>query len=52
MEATLEKTRTFTAQAASQGAKLVVFPEAFLSTYPRGMNFGAVIGSRTPEGGV
>lgn len=50
LEATLEKVRTLTAQAASQGAKLVVFPEAFVSAYPRGMNFGAVIGSRTPEG--
>ncbi|KAN0060822.1 Nitrilase [Thecaphora frezii] len=29
---------------------VVVFPEAFLSAYPRGLDFGAKIGSRTPEG--
>jgi predicted amidohydrolase len=29
---------------------LIVFPEAFLSAYPRGSTFGAKIGSRTPEG--
>jgi predicted amidohydrolase len=29
---------------------VVVFPEAFLSCYPRGYDFGAKIGARTPEG--
>ncbi|EPQ30058.1 uncharacterized protein PFL1_02175 [Pseudozyma flocculosa PF-1] len=29
---------------------VVVFPEAFLCAYPRGLDFGAKIGSRTPEG--
>ena len=29
---------------------MVVFPEAFISAYPKGLNFGAKIGSRTPEG--
>ncbi|CAO1622412.1 unnamed protein product [Sympodiomycopsis kandeliae] len=29
---------------------VVVFPEGFLSAYPRGMDFGAVIGSRSKEG--
>ena len=27
-----------------------MFPEAFVSAYPRGLDFGAVVGSRTPEG--
>jgi len=29
---------------------LTLFPEAFVSGYPRGSSFGAVVGSRTPEG--
>ena len=49
-EQTVEKVRTLTNDAARQGAQLVVFPEAFLSAYPRGLSFGAVVGSRTPEG--
>lgn len=49
-EATLEKVKTLTAEAASQGAELVVFPEAFISAYPRGSTFGAIIGGRTSEG--
>lgn len=49
-EQTVEKVRSLVNEAARQGAQLVVFPEAFLSAYPRGMHFGAVIGSRTPEG--
>jgi predicted amidohydrolase len=28
----------------------VLFPEAFVSCYPRGLTFGATVGSRTPEG--
>src|SRR5262249_46668544 len=49
-ERTLEKLRHFAGQAASQGAKLVLFPEAFVSAYPRGQGFGAVVGSRTDKG--
>lgn len=47
---TLEKTRDLAADAARTGAKLILFPEAFISAYPRGTNFGSVIGSRTDEG--
>jgi predicted amidohydrolase len=36
--------------ASKKGAKLVLFPEAFLSGYPRGLDFGAVIGSRSQAG--
>jgi nitrilase len=49
-EKTLEKVHRLTQEAAAQGAKLVLFPEAFLSAYPRGMDFGAVVGSRTEKG--
>ncbi len=37
-------------EAAAEGAELVVFPEAFVSAYPRGLDFGAVVGSRSREG--
>lgn len=50
LDRSLDKAQTFAADAASQGAKLVVFPEAFLSGYPRGMDFGAAVGSRSDEG--
>jgi nitrilase len=50
LSATIEKVRTLTADAASQGAQLVVFPEAFVSGYPKGLDFGARVGSRTLEG--
>jgi nitrilase len=49
-QATLDKVRTLTAQAAAGGAQLVIFPEAFVSAYPKGITFGAHVGSRTPEG--
>ena len=47
---TLAKLHTLAADAARQGARLVVFPEAFVSAYPRGLDFGAVVGARTDEG--
>src|SRR5438132_11846955 len=47
---TLEKLRSLTADAARQGAKLVVFPEAFVSAYPKGLGFGTRLGMRSPEG--
>ncbi len=51
-DATLEKVRTLAAAAAEQGARLAVFPEAFVSAYPKGLDFGARVGARTPEGRV
>jgi nitrilase len=47
---TLDKLRDLTADAARQGAKLAVFPEAFVSAYPKGLGFGARLGMRSPEG--
>jgi nitrilase len=49
-EATLAKVAVLTADAAAQGAKLALFPEAFVSAYPRGLDFGAVFGARTEQG--
>ncbi len=47
---TLDKLRDLTADAARRGARLAVFPEAFVSAYPKGLDFGVRLGSRTPEG--
>ena len=33
-----------------RGAQLIVFPEAFIPAYPRGLSFGVVVGSRTAAG--
>jgi nitrilase len=49
-ERTLKKVQALCVEAARQGARLVVFPEAFVSAYPRGLDFGAVVGSRTEAG--
>jgi nitrilase len=48
--ATLAKVEKLAADAAAGGAGLVLFPEAFVSGYPRGISFGTVIGDRTAEG--
>lgn len=37
-------------EAAGAGAKLIVFPEAFLGGYPKGASFGTPVGMRKPEG--
>jgi nitrilase len=48
--ATLDKLERFAAEAGAAGAQLVILPEAFVGGYPKGMDFGAVVGRRTPEG--
>lgn len=48
--ATVAKTCNLTRQAAAQGAQLVLFPEAFIPAYPRGLGFGTVVGSRSAAG--
>lgn len=47
---TLTRAIELTRKAAAQGAELVVFPEAFLGSYPKGLDFGASVGGRTREG--
>jgi nitrilase len=47
-DASLAKAERLIAEAA--GAKLIVFPEAFIGGYPKGADFGARVGSRTSEG--
>ncbi|MEM8886353.1 MAG: carbon-nitrogen hydrolase family protein [Bacteroidota bacterium] len=50
LEKSLEKVASLSKEAASKGADLILFPEAFLGGYPRGLSFGTRIGSRSPEG--
>ncbi|OJY25494.1 nitrilase [Gemmobacter caeni] len=45
-----EKAAAAVREAAGQGARLIVFPEAYLGGYPKGASFGAPIGMRKPEG--
>lgn len=47
---TVEKLGDLTREAAAKGAELVVFPEAFVGGYPKGLDFGARLGLRSPEG--
>jgi nitrilase len=49
-EATIEKTCRLIHEAAEKDIKLLLFPEAFIPAYPRGLSFGAVVGSRSSEG--
>ena len=50
LEETVQKVEKLTEKYAAKGCNLIVFPESFIPGYPRGFDFGAVIGSRTPEG--
>jgi nitrilase len=49
-DATIVKACDLIGQAAEQGAQLILFPEAFIPAYPRGLAFGTVVGSRSPVG--
>ncbi|MBM3565530.1 MAG: nitrilase [Alphaproteobacteria bacterium] len=49
-ERTIEKLRALAADAAARGARIAVFPEAFISAYPKGLDFGARVGMRTAKG--
>src|SRR5262245_31395775 len=46
----LDKLGALVADAAKEGAELVVFPEAFVGGYPKGQAFGVTVGNRTDEG--
>ena len=46
----IDKLASLAAEAAAQGAKLAVLPEAFVGSYPKLLDFGVRIGRRTPEG--
>ena len=48
--ATLVRALDLMAEAARQGAQVVVFPEAYIGGYPKGADFHIYIGGRTPQG--
>jgi len=48
--ATLDRALTLMAEAAREGAQLLVFPEAFIGGYPKGADFHIYLGGRTPQG--
>jgi nitrilase len=49
-QATVEKSIQLIHETANQKAQMVLFPEAFIPAYPRGLSFGMVVGSRSHEG--
>ena len=48
--ATIGKLGDLAREASSAGAELAVFPEAFVGGYPKGIDFGLRLGSRSAEG--
>ncbi len=48
--ASTEKAVRLMTEAGENGAKLAVFPEAFIGGYPKGASFGTPVGLRKPEG--
>ena len=48
--ASADKAAQLIQDAYRGGARLAVFPEAFIGGYPKGASFGAPIGLRKPEG--
>jgi nitrilase len=49
-EACVDKAVRLIEDAAGTGAKVIVFPEAFIGGYPKGLNFGHVVGARDSAG--
>ena len=49
-EACVDKACRLSFEAAAEGARLILFPEAFIPAYPRGLSFGTVVGSRSSQG--
>jgi len=49
-EATTEKACRLIREAAAHGSQLILFPEAFVPAYPRGLSFGVRVGSRSDTG--
>lgn len=49
-ESTTRKAIRLIQETSANGAQMVVFPEAYIPAYPRGLSFGAVVGQRKPWG--
>ena len=49
-EACVDKAVRLIGEAAATGAQVIVFPEAFVPGYPKGLNYGLVVGARDAAG--
>lgn len=49
-EACVDKAVSLTGEAAASGAKVILFPEAFITGYPKGLAYGLVVGARDDAG--
>jgi len=49
-DACVDKAVRLIGEAAAGGAQVIVFPEAFIPGYPKGLNYGLVVGARDPVG--
>jgi len=49
-ETCVDKAVRLIGDAAASGAKVIVFPEAFVPGYPKGLNYGLVVGARDAAG--
>lgn len=49
-DACVDKAVGLIAKAAGMGAKVIVFPEAFIGGYPKAMSYGLTVGERDPAG--
>jgi nitrilase len=49
-EACIDKAERLIGEAAATGAKVIVFPEAFVTGYPKGLSYGTVVGARDAAG--
>lgn len=49
-EACVDKAVRLIGEAAAAGSKVILFPEAFIPGYPKGLNYGLAVGARDPAG--
>jgi len=49
-QATFAKFEDYLARAKASGLDLIVFPEAFIGGYPKGIDFGVTVGARSSQG--
>jgi nitrilase len=49
-EACVDKAVRLIGEAAAAGAKVILLPEAFIPGYPKGLNYGLVVGARDAAG--
>lgn len=49
-EASIQKACEYIREASRHGVQILLFPEAFISGYPRGLTFDSTIGSRGEKG--